>query len=434
MSTLDLLRRSRWITLGLALSMGSAALSGCAPEELAAAEDGEVEAAPQADNTADEISNVLQTAVRRQSIGNCWIYATLGWIESMNKARTGTDANYSESYVTFWDWFAKITTGSGVSSTTTSGTTRREIETGGSWQLSVTLIRQRGLMTEGNFIPDEATAEMSARQAAAETAINAALSDGGELATPEARRDGARVLAVLGRAWGLSDSVMTTLRNVFGNDGSRRFDGYSNRATSTRTRAMPPSRIAIRTARRVGTTVSYVNGTLADVLTGGQYAWRAADYPGSWGASQRPAAMRRMLSALNADAPVIVSWLVDFNALDNVGAFRMSQLERAGRPGRQGGHMTVLHDYQVRFADGTVLAAGTPASPADRERALTGTVEFLRVKNSWGVSRSDRASQQGYYDLYLDYLHGPIAWVNESRPDFPSQQSPLNEMILPPGF
>jgi len=434
MSTLDLLRRTRWIAMGLVLTLGSTALTGCAPEELAAAEDGETEASPHDDTTADEITNVLQTAVRRQSIGNCWIYATLGWIESMHKSRTNADVNYSESYVTFWDWFAKITTGSGVSSTTTDGTTRREIETGGSWQLSVTLIRQRGLMTEGNFIPDEATAEMSARQAAAERAINTALSDGGELSTPEARRDGARVLAVLGRAWGLSDSIMTTMRNVFGANGERRFDGFSNRATSVRTRAIPPSRIQIRTARRVNGTITNVNGTLADVLTGGQYAWRASDYPGSWAAARRPEAMRRMLTALNADAPVIVSWLVDFNALDSNGAFRMDQLTRAGRPGSQGGHMTVLHDYQVRLSDGTLFAAGTPVSQADRARALTGTVEFLRVKNSWGVSRSDRASQQGYYDLHLDYLHGPIAWTNDARPEFPSQQSPLNEMILPPGF
>ena len=139
-----------------------------------------------------------------QSIGNCWIYATLGWVESMNRSRTGVEANYSESYLTFWDWFAKITTGSGVSTTTTNGMTTRTIETGGSWQLAASLIKQRGLMTEGDFIPDESTAEMSACQAAAERTVNQALSVGGELATPEARRDGARVFAVLARAWNLT--------------------------------------------------------------------------------------------------------------------------------------------------------------------------------------------------------------------------------------
>ncbi|MBL8601133.1 MAG: hypothetical protein JNK72_04335 [Myxococcales bacterium] len=434
MSTLDLLRHSRWLALGLALTVSAPVFMGCAPDDMTAGDDDEGALAPQEDTTSEEIANVLQSAVRRQSIGNCWIYATLGWVESMNKLRTGVETNYSESYVTFWDWFGKITNNSGVSTETTGGTTRRSIQTGGSWQLAVTLIRQRGMMKEGDFIADEATAEMSARQAAAERVINEALSDGGELATPEARRDGTRVFNVLVRAWNLNSSIATTMRNVFGNGGERRFDGYSNRATSTRTRAVPPNRIQIRTQQLVNNSVTAVNATLADVLPGGQYAWRAADYPGLWNTAGRPAAMRRMLRALNADAPVVVSWLVDFNALDNAGSFRLSQLQSAGRPGRQGGHMTVLHDYQVRFSDGTVLAAGTPASPADRERALTGTVEFLRVKNSWGVSRSDRASMQGYYDLHLDYLHGPIAWSSESNPMSTRNEAPLNEMILPPGF
>jgi hypothetical protein len=428
MLSLEWFRRARWISLGLALAMSPSALVGCAPSE--------EDPAPYEDGAIDEIANVTQTAVKRQSIGNCWIYATLGWVESMNRTRTGVSANYSESYVTFWDWFTKITSGgSGVGSTTTNNVTTRTIETGGSWQLAATLIKQRGIMTEGDFIPDEATAEMSARQAAAERIVNQSLSDGGELATLEARRDGARVFAVLARAWSLSPSVVTTLKNVFGNGGEKRFDSYSSRATSTRTRAKPASSILVRTAVRSGTTVTQVNTTLADVLPGGTYAWRAYDYPGTWNTSARPEAMRRMLRALNADAPVIVSWLVDFNALDNSGAFRMEQLRTAARPGRQGGHLTVLHDYQATVAGGRVLAAGQPASVADRELALTVMPDFIRVKNSWGVSRSDRASMQGYYDLYLTYLHGPIDWVNESNPMGPrSQYAPLNEMIIPQGF
>jgi len=428
MAWLERLRQARWMSLSVVLAMAPATLlGGCTPSEDAVS--------PYEDNVSDEIANVLQSAVKRQSIGNCWIYATLGWIESMNRSRTGVENNYSESYVTFWDWFAKITTGSGVTSRSSNGVTSRTIETGGSWQLAASIIKQRGLMTEGDFIPDEATAEMSARQAAAERAINMALSDGGELATPEARRDGARVLNVLARAWNLSPSIMTTIKNVFGNAGERRFDGYSNRATNTRTRAKPPSSIQVRTVVRNGNTISTVDATLADVLPGGRHAWRAFDYPGTWNPSARPEAMRRMLRALNADAPVIISWLVDFNALDSTGTFRLSQLQMAGRPGRQGGHMTVLHDYQVTLPNGRVIPAGQPASAADREAALTVMPDFLRVKNSWGVSRADRASMQGYYDLDLPYLHGPIAWVNESNPNGPhAQYAPLNEMILPPGF
>jgi hypothetical protein len=432
MASLELLRRSRVFALGLALSLTPSAFLGCAPnEELQGAEDDP--------SSVDEIANVNQSAVKRQSIGNCWIYATLGWAESLQKTRTGTESNLSESYLTFWDWFTKIQTGAGFDSTVqTTGampTTRRSIRTGGSWQLAVQIIKQRGVMTEGDFIPDEATAEMSARQAAAQTAINNALSDGGELATAEARRDGAKVIRVLAQAWQLPAATVTMLTTVFGARGEKRFDGYSQRASAGRTAVRRAADIPVRTATRSGTTVRTVDATLADVLPGGRYGWVAFDYPGTWNTSARPAAMRRLLTALNADQPVIVSWLVDFNALDSVGAFRMEQLTRAGRPGRQGGHLTVLHDYQSRLADGTVFRVGENVPAADRARAAGGEIEFLRVKNSWGVSRSDRASQAGYYDLYLNYLHGPIAWASESNPNGPtSQQAPLNEYIIPQGF
>jgi hypothetical protein len=433
MTTLDMLRRARWISLLAAMAMTPSALTGCAPadDDMTAGDDDVA--------LVGEIANVQQSAVKRQSIGNCWLYATVGWAESMHKARTNTEINISESYLTFWDWFAKINTDSGFSSKVeTSGdrmVTRREIRTGGSWQLGTQIIRQRGFMMEGDFIPEEATSEMSSRQSAAQAVINTALSDGGELATREARRDGARVLSVLARAWNLRPEMVTTLTSVFGTRGEKRFDGYSTRAQAGRTTVRTAASLQVRTHTRSGGTIRSIDTTLFEVLPGGRYAWVAFDYPGSWGASQRPEYMRRMLRALNADAPVIVSWLVDFNALDNTGAFRTEQLTMAGRPGRQGGHLTVLHDYQTRLADGTVFRVGQSLTPAERERALTGTVEFLQVKNSWGVSRSDRASQAGYYNLYLNYLHGPIAWTNEANPMGPTTpQTPLNEMIIPQGF
>jgi hypothetical protein len=141
-----------------------------------------------------------------------------------------------------------------------------------------------------------------------------------------------------------------------------------------------------------------------------------------------------MLSALNADAPVIVSWLVDFNALDNVGAFRMSQLERAGRPGRQGGHMTVLHDYQVRFADGRVLAAGTPASPADRERAPHGHRGVSPREELLGREPLRPRVAAGLLRPRPRLPPRPHRLDQRVAARVPSQQSPLNEMILPPGF
>jgi hypothetical protein len=434
MSDFDFLRRSRWISLALAISLGVSSVPGCAPTP----DDNQAEAP---DAFFDEIANVNQSAVKRQTIGNCWIYATVGWAESLHKARTNQEVNLSESYVTFWDWFEKITSGSGVSERTeTQGNrtvTTRTIQTGGSWQLAVGIIKRRGLMREADFIPEEATSESSARQSAAQTAINAALADGGELATREARRDGAVVLRVLTRAWGLNPTVSAMITQVFGTKGEKRFDGSSNRASHLRTPIVRALDLSIRTVSRDRTTgaVRQAEGNLSEVMPGGRLGWTAVDYPGTWNTSGRPEAMRRMLRALNQNQPVVVSWLVDFNALDANGAFKMEQLQSAGRPGRQGGHLTVLHDYQVRLADGRVLSVGQNASMQDREAALNGTVEFLRVKNSWGVSRSDRASVAGYYDLFLNYLHGPINWVNESNPTGPTTPyAPLNEMVIPQGF
>ena len=51
------------------------------------------------------------------------------------------------------------------------------------------------------------------------------------------------------------------------------------------------------------------------------------------------------------------------------------------------------------------------------------------MKNSWGVSRSTaRRKGAASYGLYVNYLHGPIAWSSESNPTGPtSRQAPLNE-------
>src|SRR4029079_1729255 len=114
------------------------------------------------------------------------------------------------------------------------------------------------------------------------------------------------------------------------------------------------------------------------------------------------------------------------------------------------GHMTVLEDYQAKLADGRVLEAGKtldPKNPADAkllESALaTSTdIQFLRIKNSWGGARPDRAfapGMPGYHDLYLDYLNGPVKKCvekdgNTDTSNCPSEVTPLQSIVLPPGF
>jgi hypothetical protein len=74
-------------------------------------------------------------------------------------------------------------------------------------------------------------------------------------------------------------------------------------------------------------------------------------------------------------------------------------------------------------------------SAEQRAAALMGTLRFLRIKNSWGTDRPDRASHNGYYDLYLDYMNGPIAWKTSEMPNAPTRpQTPLDQAIIPPGY
>ena len=120
------------------------------------------------------------------------------------------------------------------------------------------------------------------------------------------------------------------------------------------------------------------------------------------------------------DSPVVTSWKVDFNALSSASVFSFDELKRRG-PGKQGGHMTVMHDYQAR--------GPRPRSPqgrrardarADDEGAspTAPKIQFVRVKNSWGGIRPDRWNQAaiaGYHDLEMKYLDGPIKECPRTR-------------------
>ena len=109
-----------------------------------------------------------------------------------------------------------------------------------------------------------------------------------------------------------------------------------------------------------------------------------------------------------------------------------------------------IEDYQAKLSDGTVLQAGKTLDPSKAEdkalldRALDARTEiqFLRVKNSWGAARPDRAfapGMPGYHDLYVDYLNGPVKRCAEKNGETdttncPSDHTPLQNVVLPPGY
>jgi hypothetical protein len=390
------------------------------------------------DPTSDEsnITDVPQTDVERQAIGNCWLYATASWAESMHLSATNVKFDISQSYWTYWHWYDEVTKFRGS-----------EIETGGSESVSFQIIRERGLMMETDFLPEDANGEMSTRQSSALAKMNEELKSG-RLKTSKARGNHKLVRTVLNEAWGLSSSTIGQMNKAFGTTGKKRFD---TTATASGTTIIPAEDFAVRYTERVtDPNVATVKDTNLLVAID---EWSTEHYP--FDADSRRQFQIRAQRALHDRQPVIMTWSVDFNAMESQpgplqGSFNLDTLGRAGGPGRQGGHMVVMEDYEADTQQFGTLKAGVtldPTKTADKQKLDAAlrpdtVIKFWRIKNSWGAFRDDRASAPGfpgYHDLYQTYLDGPIKWcpnVEETKTDdncFGSED-PFSNVILPPGY
>lgn len=404
-----------------------------APFAAGCSDDGAPEAAVTGDES--EITDVMQTEVERQSIGNCWLYAHASWVESMNLSATGTAFDISQTYWTYWHWYDQIV-----------DRQVDEIETGGFWDVANDIVLDRGVMPEKKFVKQDTQAEMSSRQATALSAINTELREG-TLKDFSARIDRLAVRKALDKAFGLPASVKGQLTKAFGPDGSRTL---RSGGTTFGTSIIAPNEFKVRyTAGSSKGPV--VKSTTLDVAIND---WRVASYPSYGSDSTRRAFQIRVQRALHDRQPVIITWDVDFNAMEGSdpvtrGSFNLTTLKNAARPGRQGGHMTVLEDYEAETKSFGLLKAGVtldPSKPEDKQKldaALdTSTIlKFLRIKNSWGAVRDDRASAPGfpgYHDLYMDYLNGPIAWcpdaTSPTNESCTGKSTPWDSVVLPPGY
>lgn len=435
--SLDLLKKTRWLSLAALVGLGCAtSLGGCAVNS----DHDDIEAVSEEGASTDAITQVNHSKVKRQSIGNCWIYAVTSWLEALNKNATGTEANVSESYFTFWHWFDQIA----------NGASGDEISTGGSYGVAAEIINRYGLMLEADFIGSEAEAEMSNRQSSALSAMNASLKDG-VLKDPAARRDRTKVLAELIKAWNLDETVRRHIVNTFGNSVSRTIDkSYLTRKTPTTGKILRARDFAAKL--KDTKTGEWKTSTLQDAIGAkgfsswsartGALAWQEVDYPTN--AASRRAFMKRVQRALHDGQPVIISWFVDFNALSSSATFSVEEIAKRGGPGRQGGHMTVLHDYEITNVPGFgTLKAGEPATPEQLQAALSdeAKITFLRIKNSWGSFRPDRwndAVIPGYHDLTAGYLNGPVKKCAEKDGTSDTtncfDHTPLWDVTLPAGY
>jgi hypothetical protein len=387
------------------------------------------------------IVDVPHTTVERQSIGNCWLYAQASWVESLHLshkldiAADPEELDVSQSYWTYWHWFDQVT----------GYMWEDEISTGGGQWKSNSLVRERGLLAEADFVPEDALSEMSYRQSSALSQINTAL-ESGALSTAEAREDGELVRQVFDDAWGLTADVRAMLDQAFGKDGEMTL---RTGADVTGTKIIDPADVTVKYSKRgpTGKTV-HMEATLLDAVQ----EWNEVRYP--YSESQLRSFLERVQRALHDRQPVVITWDVDFNALENDdqvrgGSFNMQTLNDAGGPGRQGGHMTVLEDYAALTDDyGLIEAAKTldPDDPLDAAKiqALlqpSTEITLLRTKNSWGANRPDRKFAPGfpgYHDLWMDYLNGPIKFCpsvdDKTDENCTGESTPLRKVMLPPGY
>ena len=382
------------------------------------------------------VTDVPQTSVKDQSIGNCWTYATVGWIESLVKGASGKELTLSESYVTYWYWYDQIA----------SGRVGATVQEGGTWAKAIELVLHYGIPDAGDFIPPESTEIRSARQASALAAINLSLKSGA-LKDRAARTDRALVRKEMDKAWQLDASVSKWMDTAFGADVSSTLDGSD--PTQPLAAGVPLHRASDLAAKlKDASTGEWKTVTVADAMgtrssdwdiysRQGALAWQTASYPDASDAQGRRDFLKRVQRALHDHQPVVLSWYVDFNALDDKGRF----FAPPATPGSQGGHMVIMEDYEVDNVPGfgTLPAGVNETRPAALEAALAdeASVKFLRIKNSWGNYHSPTIA--GYHDLYMTYLNGPLKQCETDANEHPLLDKchdavPLEEVVLPAGY
>ncbi len=389
-----------------------------------------------AETTDDEITNIPTGTIKDQSeTGNCWLYATTAWAESLAAdPTTGKVKELSTAYLVYWNFYDQILT--------SHGKRFRGVEwTGGSWGQAVEIVLRYGLMAQYDFTHERSAQADATIALDAMTAINTSLKSGA-LRRPASRRDPVLVRQELNRAFKLDPELARALDAAFGEDGTKTFVMSTHGDT---TPILAPSEVRVRSPREGAsaleeTTLSEAIGQRAaddpDVRVGA-FAWRKAEAPRPSDPAARSRELRAFLKrvqiALHHGVPVPISWCVEEDGQD--GRKRYSKPVSGVLDG-DCAHETLIVDYEAKLANGHVLEADREATAEELEQALRDDTElvFLRVKNSWGL---DDAPKSGFTDLYLSYLESSI----RACPDRDASSAEcvdwtymLDEVTLPPGF
>ncbi len=436
------------------------------------------------------VTNVTETPVTDQGqTGNCWLYATAGWVESLHSVAEGNSVHYSPAYWFYWDLYEQLTGGS------------TDAEYGGYWGLAGDIIKSYGLLPAGAFAIDDV-----ATQEAAIDALNKAITAGSLPLNAAGGRDGAMVRAALDSAFKLGKDQSALLTDIFGADGTSTFltgavaSGGIVSAQSFQVTTPVYGKAAVTTTldQVIGTAATGATAT-PDDRTGSPLAWTAiyppsvpgyinmmvedAARPGHRGAlhprksasattdggttsadaglplvngnddggalppiptisesTWRPM-LQRIQRAMNDGAPLPMAWMVNDDNINKYGSFVKGQTVMPMSV--SGGHEVLLSDYQISNVPGFgTLKAGTVATPEELAASLSdqATVDFIRVKNSWGDFYKD-APQQGYDDVYMGYLMQPTYWCDDvdgadknGDEDCYPVAPEMWDVVLPPGY
>jgi hypothetical protein len=325
----------------------------------------------------EDVVDIAGTPSKWQSIGNCWAYSAVGWIESLALRNASLTLDVSETYITYRDWQEKLRRSN-------------ELQTGGSVPLAMRLLQKYGYVLEKDMIPAEAGRTFSETQKRAETYIKESLATG----LLSKQRDQATIIAELDKAFGVKiDQIALKALSL-----DKLMIGKDDKGN-------------LRSA----------NAEYQDWTSVGWYnEENPTEIPGvnKKLSSRQSEIIRLVKAALNAGHPVVMDWFVDFGALDSNGIFSLETL-KANPESRQGYHSTVLEDYVVGVKDpvtGVERIIGE-GEVSDSEKALAlekGTIKYLVVKNSWGgLERRDRASyvrgtEGGFHRLDANYLFSTL--------------------------
>jgi hypothetical protein len=387
-----------------------------------------------------DLTNVPVSARRNQrETGNCWLFATANWVESLELGanQTSVKGHFSVAYWDYWDWFAKIT-GETLTEKTDKDL-RGELDSGGSWGEAVEIIAARGLVRARDFVGSGEVDEADAINRAL-THMSKSLREG-ELRTPSARRDPVRVRAELDRAFDLSPRVVDAMAASFGPEGRATFkDG---RAVA-HAPVLAPADLPVRCPRPNGSPETRplsdaigkrVGGQDADVRNG-EYAWTRVRFDAK-SSDKRREFFLRIQRVLKQGAAIPVAWYWASNGdPGKIGEFRRTPTTPAVEVDSTF-HETIIYDYEITDVPGFgTLRAGRSASDAQESAALSksANITFFRVLDSY--YDIERTKRRGFSDMYIEYLVNELEVCPDG--DGRSRQCerilPLDEVTLPRGF